>query len=50
MMGLNPLDEWWKIGSYTKWYHYLWAMPLIAICLGIAWVIITTIDLVSFRK
>ncbi|WP_257151673.1 hypothetical protein [Bacillus pseudomycoides] len=37
MMGINPLHEWWKIGSYTKWYHYFGGMPLIAIVIGVAW-------------
>lgn len=51
MMGLNPLHEWWKMKSYTKWYHYFWAMPLIAIGLSIAWVFYTIVDGIdSFRK
>ncbi|MBJ7997709.1 hypothetical protein JDS75_24940 [Bacillus cereus] len=47
MMGLNPLDEWWKMSSYTKWYHYLWAMPLIAIVIGVAFVVISIAGIVS---
>ncbi|WP_176549030.1 hypothetical protein [Bacillus pseudomycoides] len=41
MMGINPLHEWWKMGSYTKWYHYFCGMPLIAIVIGFAWAAIT---------
>ncbi|PHE70584.1 hypothetical protein [Bacillus wiedmannii] len=41
MMGLNPLHDWWKISTYTKWYHYFWAMPLIAIVIAVAWTVIT---------
>ncbi|SCL90334.1 Protein of unknown function [Bacillus wiedmannii] len=22
MIELNPLHEWWKMSSSTKWYHY----------------------------
>lgn len=41
MMGINPLHEWWKMGSYTKWYHYFCGMPLIAIVIGFARAAIT---------
>ncbi|MGU7369188.1 hypothetical protein [Bacillus cereus] len=41
--------------SYTKWYHYFWEMPLIAIGLAVAWVALTIFDTVcglidSFKK
>ncbi|MHA4074562.1 hypothetical protein [Bacillus cereus] len=47
MMGFNPLHEWYKIDSYTKWYHYLWAMPLIAIVISVAFVVISIVGIVS---
>jgi cytochrome bd-type quinol oxidase subunit 1 len=31
MWGINPLDGFWKMNKYTKWYHYFWAMPLMSI-------------------
>lgn len=27
--------------SYTKWYHYFLGIPLIAVTIGIAWIVIT---------
>ncbi|EJR71374.1 hypothetical protein [Bacillus cereus] len=47
MIGLNLLDEWWKISNYTKWYHYIWGMPLIAIIIGVAFVVISIAGIVS---
>ncbi|MES5938831.1 MULTISPECIES: hypothetical protein [unclassified Bacillus cereus group] len=50
MIGLNPLHEWWKMSSYTKWYHNFWLTPIIAVFLGIAWVVLTIVDSVLFKK
>lgn len=32
MLGsFNPLEGWWKMSSYSKWYHYFWLMPIVAV-------------------
>ncbi len=41
MMNFNPFYEWWKRDSYVSWWRYLVGMPLIAIVIGVAWVVIT---------
>lgn len=52
MMGLNPLDNWWKPSAYVKWYYYPIGLILFGIVLGVAWVVITISDFVYsiFRK
>lgn len=49
------LHEWWKMKSYSKWYHYFWLMPLIAIFLCVTSMVNAFEDMVStvinaFRK
>lgn len=35
--GFNPLEDWWKMSSYSKKHHYFWLMPIIAICWVFIW-------------
>lgn len=30
---VNPFEDMFNIKSYTKWYHYFWAMPLMCLLL-----------------
>ncbi|WP_180227230.1 hypothetical protein [Bacillus thuringiensis] len=46
MMNFNPFYEWWKRDSYVSWWRYLIGMPLIAIVIGLAWIVITIINVV----
>jgi hypothetical protein len=34
----NPLGGWWKMSNYSKWYHYLWLMPTLAIIWVFLWI------------
>ena len=45
-MNFNPFYEWWKRDSYVSWWRYLIGMPLIAIVIGLAWIVITIINVV----
>lgn len=47
MMGINPLDNWYKPSAYAKWYYYPIGLILFGAIIGIAWVVITIIDFVS---
>lgn len=44
---INPFDEMFNIKSYTKWYHYFWAMPLTAILFCVCWVAVPLIRLID---
>jgi hypothetical protein len=28
-MNINPFKSMFKMKSYSKWYHYFWAMPVL---------------------